>query len=247
MAISLCAGIVALLKLRYRLHAVKPLLQILQTVPMARQYSISIRCRRRIVLHTDTSNMVCKKQNFSNKFHGRNHYQYCHCKTFTKKQQYMPTNQHHSRALQVFVCFLFVLITVQPCVAQDAAPDSLLQSSRLYQKGKKNITFGATFLGIGVVATIVGLVMTEEEPSGWDFGPSDKEAAYFFGAVFGTIGLLKIIQGGVRIQKAKSQFGMVTYQRLPGSKAQMPALRVQWCFGDVAATKKVGNSGAVRW
>lgn len=133
---------------------------------------------------------------------------------------------------------LFLLATVQSCLAQEAAPDSLLQSSRLYQKGKKNITFGATFLGIGLAGALVGLVIKEEEPSGWDFGPSDKEFAYFLGAIFGTIGILKIIQGGVRIQMAKARVSTVTYQRSPAQKAQMPALRVQWNVGEAMAKKK---------
>lgn len=147
----------------------------------------------------------------------------------------MKPKQFLTRSTRFLFCCFVLLVSTQLGLTQETASDSLVKSSRLYQKGKRNVTFGAAFLGIGLVGTLVGLTINEEETTGWDFGPSDKEAVYFISAVFGTIGILKLIQGGVRIEKARAELGTVLYHRFPGQMALMPALRVQWSLSEVLA------------
>ena len=159
----------------------------------------------------------------------------------------MNAKQIFPRITRLLCCCIFLLVTTQHGLAQDSTSDSLVKSSRLYQKGKKNATFGATFLGIGLAGTLVGLVIKEKETTGWNFGPSDKEAVYFISALFGTIGILKLIQGGVRMQKARAELGTVLYHRLPGQKAQMPVVRMQLSLSENLLVKKKARRNTLAW
>ena len=146
----------------------------------------------------------------------------------------MNTKQFLQEAGKIIICCQILLAMTQPCLAQEPASDSLLKSSLLYQKGKKNITVGGTLFGVGVVGSLISLAMGEEKPSsGWEFGPSDREVMFFLSGVVGTIGVLKLLQGGVRIQKARMQLRTVRYQRVPGQQALMPALSMHWSLSEI--------------
>jgi hypothetical protein len=143
------------------------------------------------------------------------------------------------RLLAILFCWLMLQLPAQPCLAQTA--DSLLKESRLYQRGKKNVTFGAVLLGIGTVSTLVGLSMSEKDTTPYsgngigirDIGPSNKEVVYALGAIFGGIGALKILQGSLRIGKARRQLGLslIPYWKAPGQLEQMPALTWRYTLG----------------
>ena len=141
---------------------------------------------------------------------------------------------------KILACCLLLLATMQPCHAQGPASDSLLKTSWLYQKGKKNVSTGGLLLGIGVAGCLVGLAMGEEEHStGWYFGPSNREFIFFLSGIVGTIGLFKLVQGGIRIQNARAELGTVMYQTAPGQQARMPAITMRWSLADLRNTKTV--------
>lgn len=127
--------------------------------------------------------------------------------------------------------FLFLLLS-QQSLAQPSVSDSLLKSSLLYQKGKGNIQTGRVLLGIGAVSTLVGLAMSEWEPSsGFHFGPSDREVVLFLGGVFGFTGAMKLVQGSIRISKPRADVNAVSYWKAPGQESSMPALTLRWSMG----------------
>ena len=127
--------------------------------------------------------------------------------------------------------FLFLLLSLQS-FAQPSASDSLLKSSILYKKGKGNIQAGGVLLGIGAVSTMVGLAMSEWKPSsGFHFGPTDRQVVLFLGGVFGFMGAMKLIQGSIRISKARADVNSVLYWKAPGQRSSMPALTLRWSMG----------------
>lgn len=118
--------------------------------------------------------------------------------------------------------------------------DSQLKSAPLYQKGKKNLTTGWILLGTGVVTGLIAMALDESRSGsmGWQIGPSDSELFLLLGATVGTFGIVKLIQGGARMQKARSGIGMVSYQPAPGQQAQMPVLTMHWSLSSAWTKKK---------
>jgi hypothetical protein len=76
----------------------------------------------------------------------------------------------------------------------------------------------------------------KESTGGWHFGPSDKEVIFLVSGGLGLVGLIKLIQGGARMKRARAEISGVSYWKAPGRSLQMPALTLRWSIGP--ATKR---------
>ncbi|HEV7332159.1 MAG TPA: hypothetical protein VGN63_14075 [Flavisolibacter sp.] len=127
------------------------------------------------------------------------------------------------------IAFLLLFCLLQPCKAQQPVPDSLLQASVLYQKGKRNTTVGGILLGAGLAGTLIGAMMSVKESTGGiRIGPSDKEIVFLLSGGIGLVGLIKLIQGGSHLKRACAEISGVSYWKAPGQSFWMPALTLRW-------------------
>lgn len=150
------------------------------------------------------------------------------------------THQHRLQKNNRFWLLLLLIFAFAESNAQSTQTDTAYRQLPLYKKGQTQIVAGGVLLTLGTLGALALASQPAKEPTGFNFGPSDKDmAAFMVGLFVGGTGLILLAKGLLNVNAAKTQIrlGYVSYLKQPKLQGYMPSLTFSWQPGKASSNR----------